>query len=58
MVDKNSLTILGKGNKERLVPVLDIVANSIENYLNEIPHELPKNVSIFVGDRGLSLIHI
>ena len=55
LVDKNSLTILGKGNKERLVPVLDIVANSIENYLNEIPYELPKNVSIFVGDRGSPL---
>ena len=26
LIDKNSLTILGKGNKERLVPVLDIVA--------------------------------
>ena len=52
LIDKNSLTILGKGNKERLVPVLDIVANSLENYLKEIPYDLPSDVSIFVGDRG------
>jgi len=52
LIDKNSLTILGKGNKERLVPVLDIVANSLEIYLKEIPYDLPNDVSIFVGDRG------
>ncbi len=52
LIDKNSLTILGKGNKERLVPVLDIVANSLESYLKEIPYDLPSDVSIFVGDRG------
>ena len=52
LIDKSSLTILGKGNKERLVPVLDIVANSLENYLKEIPYDLPSDVSIFVGDRG------
>ncbi len=52
LIDKNSLSILGKGNKERLVPVLDIVANSLENYLKEIPYDLPSDVSIFVGDRG------
>ncbi len=52
LIDKSSLTILGKGNKERLVPVLDIVTNSLENYLKEIPYDLPSDVSIFVGDRG------
>ncbi len=52
LIDKSSLTILGKGNKERLVPVLDIVANSLENYLKEIPYDLPSDVSVFVGDRG------
>ena len=52
LIDKSSLTILGKGNKERLVPVLDIVANSLENYLKEIPYDLPSDVSIFIGDRG------
>ena len=55
LIDKSSLTILGKGNKERLVPVLDIVTNSLENYLKEIPYDLPSDVSIFVGDRGNSL---
>ena len=52
LIDKSSLTILGKGNKERLVPVLDIVANSLENYLKELPYDLPSDVSFFVGDRG------
>ncbi len=52
LIDKNSITILGKGNKERLIPVLDIVASSLDNYLKEIPYDLPSDVSIFVGDRG------
>ena len=34
------------------MPVLDIVAISLENYLKEIPYDLPSDVSIFVGDRG------
>ena len=54
-IDEDLIRVMGKGNKERLVPVLDIVANSLENYLKEIPYDLPSDVSIFVGDRGNSL---
>ena len=31
LVDKNTLTVMGKGKKERLIPVLGIVSQSITN---------------------------
>lgn len=55
LVDKNTLTILGKGNKERLIPVLGIVSQSITNYLQELPHDISNEDLIFVGDRGAPL---
>ena len=55
LVDKNSLTIIGKGNKERLIPVLDIVSKSLKNYLNELPYEISNDQLIFLGDRGAPL---
>ena len=45
----------GKGNKERMIPMLDIVYQSVENYLQELPHDLKPNEPIFVGDRGAPL---
>ena len=55
LIDKNTLTILGKGNKERLIPVLGIVSQSITDYLQELPHEISNEDLIFVGDRGAPL---
>ena len=55
LTDKESLTVLGKGNKERLIPVLEIVSRSIDEYLQELPHDIPNDQSIFVGDRGMPL---
>ena len=55
LIDKHNLTIMGKGNKERLVPVLEIVSQSIQKYLQELPHDLSEDQSIFVGDRGMPL---
>ena len=55
LIDKNTLTILGKGNKERLIPLLGIVTQSITNYLQELPHEISNEDLIFVGDRGAPL---
>ena len=55
LTDKESLTVLGKGNKERLIPVLEIVSRSIDQYLQELPHDIPNDQSIFVGDRGMPL---
>tara|TARA_Y100000996_G_scaffold415066_1_gene408036 strand:- start:1990 stop:2970 length:981 start_codon:yes stop_codon:yes gene_type:complete len=53
--NKQTITILGKGNKERLIPVLEIINQSIKNYLKEMPYDIANNVSIFLGDRGAPL---
>ena len=55
LIDKSSLTIMGKGNKERLIPVLNIVSQSIDNYLHELPYTISNDDLIFVGDRGAPL---
>ena len=45
------LVIRGKGNKERLVPVLPAVQHAIQIYLNHHPHPMPDE-ALFVGSRG------
>jgi len=50
-----SLMITGKGNKQRLVPVLPVVAEAIADYLAACPHELRSGDPLFVGVRGKRL---
>ena len=47
-----SLRVIGKGGKERMVPVLKVVAEAIENYVRQCPHILPPEAPLFVGARG------
>jgi integrase/recombinase XerC len=47
-----SLRITGKGGKTRLVPVLPIVAEAIEDYLAACPFALAKAGPLFVGTKG------
>jgi integrase/recombinase XerC len=49
---RDMLRIIGKGNKERVVPVLPQVAGSIDTYLRLCPHALPKDGPLFVGEKG------
>jgi integrase/recombinase XerC len=46
------LTVTGKGNKSRMVPVLPQVAKLIADYVALCPHELPAAGPLFVGARG------
>lgn len=46
------MTILGKGQKERVVPVLPIVREMINAYLKERPDGAPDNSPLFIGARG------
>ena len=46
------LVVTGKGNKTRMVPVLQNVLALIENYVAICPHPLPAEGVIFVGARG------
>ena len=47
-----SLTILGKGNKERVVPVLDQVRDAIAAYERLIPFTGAKDAPLFLSRRG------
>ena len=46
------LVITGKGNKTRMVPVLQNVLALVADYVALCPHPLPPEVPIFVGARG------
>jgi integrase/recombinase XerC len=46
------LTVTGKGNKQRKVPLLPIVQHSLENYLDACPFATKPGDGIFLGARG------
>jgi integrase/recombinase XerC len=46
------LVVTGKGNKTRMVPVLQNVLALVQDYLAVCPHPLPPEGPIFVGARG------
>ncbi len=47
-----TIHITGKGNKQRLVPILSVVAAAIADYLRACPHRLDADDPLFVGARG------
>ncbi|NOZ42348.1 MAG: tyrosine recombinase XerC [Alphaproteobacteria bacterium] len=53
--DGDMLRILGKRNKERLVPLLPVVRAAIETYIDSCPHELPMAGPLFIGVQGRRL---
>ncbi|MBN8967869.1 MAG: tyrosine recombinase XerC [Rhizobiales bacterium] len=46
------ITVIGKGNKTRMVPVLQTVLDLIADYIKACPHHLPADAPLFVGARG------
>jgi integrase/recombinase XerC len=46
------LVVTGKGNKSRMVPVLQNVLTLIANYVAMCPYDLSPDKQIFVGARG------
>jgi integrase/recombinase XerC len=46
------LIVTGKGNKTRMVPVLQNVLTLVQDYVEMCPHPLPAEGPIFVGARG------
>ncbi|WP_428248081.1 tyrosine recombinase XerC [Ferrovibrio sp.] len=51
----NSLTVTGKGNKQRVVPILPIVREAIEAYLQLCPYPQDAGAPLFYGARGKRL---
>jgi len=50
--DCDAMVITGKGNKQRVVPVLPIVRDAIAVYRAACPYELQGDGPLFVGARG------
>jgi integrase/recombinase XerC len=50
-----TLTVTGKGGKQRLVPILPEIALALADYLAACPHPAEKTAPLFVGLRGKRL---
>ena len=48
----DALTVTGKGNKTRMVPLLPQVAKLAADYVALCPYDLPANGPLFIGARG------
>ena len=48
----DAITVIGKGNKTRMVPVLRQVLQLIDDYVSLCPYDLPDQKPIFVGAKG------
>ncbi|HEC01162.1 MAG TPA: tyrosine recombinase XerC [Sphingomonadales bacterium] len=53
--DGDMLRVMGKRNKERLVPLLPVVRRAIETYLTSCPYDLPPEGPLFIGVQGKRL---
>ncbi len=52
---QQALTVTGKGRKQRLVPLLPVVAQALAAYLDDCPHAPGAEAPLFVGLRGRRL---
>ena len=51
----DSLRILGKGGKERIVPVIGAARQAVDSYVNLCPHQMAPDQPVFRGVRGGAL---
>src|SRR5690242_5197841 len=49
---RDSLTVIGKGRKARMVPLLPQVAQLIAEYVAICPYDLPADGPLFLGEKG------
>lgn len=55
-LDKGDImTVCGKRNKERLVPLLPAVVDAVDNYIKACPRNLKRGDALFIGVRGKRL---
>jgi integrase/recombinase XerC len=55
LAQKDRLTVTGKGNKQRNVPLLPIICESLEKYVKACPYPASAKAPVFVGARGEAL---
>src|SRR4051812_43316697 len=51
----DAITVTGKGNKQRMVPLLPQVSQLIADYVSLCPYDLPADGPLFIGARGKTL---
>ncbi len=49
------LRVVGKGNKERQVPVIDLIETAIAGYMDKCPYPQEQDQPVFLGSRGKRL---
>ena len=52
LLSSNSLTIKGKGGKQRMVPILPIIQEKLQQYLKLCPHQISDRSTLFLAQRG------
>jgi integrase/recombinase XerC len=50
--DRDTLTVTGKGRKQRMVPLLPQVRQLIADYVALCPNDLPEHGPLFIGAKG------
>ena len=49
---RDAITVTGKGCKQRMVPLLPVVAKLVASYIALCPFDLPEQDALFVGAKG------
>ncbi|MBO6826990.1 MAG: tyrosine recombinase XerC [Sneathiella sp.] len=52
---EDTLRLIGKGNKERLVPILPVIKSALKDYLKQCPYSFEDDDPLFRGKRGQRL---
>ena len=52
---RDTLTVTGKGRKQRMVPLIPQIEKLIADYVALCPHDLPEDGPLFVGAKGGAL---
>ena len=52
ILNQDNLYIIGKGGKERIIPILPIITKRINDYLAHCPFDIYSNEALFRGIRG------
>jgi len=50
--DSKTITVIGKGKKERIIPILPIIHQTMKSYLNNRPWDTTPASPLFVGMKG------